>query len=176
MKEKIENTGGLTLVEMLCAVVILVLLCLLMNTGMQMAARSYDRLTAESETQLLFGSLSDALTDKLRYCVVTENHDPAGVGAPEYKYSIGALDVTSGMVLVGGDKLLPDGAYGTGRWEYSVEYIEEGGNKLPLVMYEKGNFMVNFKVVWEKDKSVSAQTPEGGLVIHCLNPVRSEDT
>ncbi len=173
MKEKLENAGGLTLVEMLCAVAILVLLCLLMNTGMQMAARSYDRLTAESETQLLFGSLSDALIDKLRYCVVTEKLDPA-VDASKYEYSIGTFDVTSGMVLVGGDKLLPDGAYGTGRWEYGVECIEKDGNKLPLVRYEGGNFIINFKVVWKKDLGVSAQTPEDGLVIRCLNPVRSE--
>lgn len=172
MKEKLENAGGLTLVEMLCAVAILVLLCLLMNTGMQMAAKSYDRLTAESETQLLFGSLSDALIDKLRYCVVTEKPDPAG-GASKYEYSIGTFDVSgSGMVLVGGDRLLPDGAYGTGRWEYRVECIEKDGNKLPLVRYEGGNFIVNFKVIWKKDKGVSAQTPEGGLVVRCLNPVR----
>lgn len=176
MKEKLENAGGLTLVEMLCAVAILVLLCLLMSTGMQMAVRSYDRLTAESETRLLLGSLSDALIDKLRYTVVTQEGEASF-------WSIGELKPVDGKIVVeetnasGGKtvkQLLPDGAYGTGGWEYSVECVEEDGEKLPLVRYEEGNFIVNFKVAWKKDKSVSAQTPADGLVIRCLNPVRSE--
>lgn len=166
MKEKLKQTGGLTLVEMLCAVVILVLLCLMMNTGLQMAVKSYDRLTAESETQLLFGSLFDALIDKLRYCKVTESGS----------WSIGEVEPVKGKIVVeekdasGPKQLLPSSAYGKGRWEYRVEYIKKDGTDLPLVKYDNGKFTVNFKVVWKADESISVQTPLDGLVIRCLNP------
>lgn len=171
MRKKLRNAGGLTLVEMLCAVAILVLLCLMMNTGMRMAVKSYDRLTVESETKLLLGSLSDALIDKLRYAVVTESGT----------LSIGEVRLENGRIVVVEEngtvkQLLPDGAYGTDRWEYDVELVKkEDGFDLPLYEYEDGKFTVHFKIVWTKDESVSAQTPEGGLVIHCLNPVRSEE-
>lgn len=171
MRKKLRNAGGLTLVEMLCAVAILVLLCLMMNTGMQMAVKSYDRLTAESETQLLLGSLSDALIDKLRYAVVTDTDT----------LSIGEVRLEDGRIVVVEEngtvkQLLPDGAYGTDRWEYDVELVKkEDGSKLQLYEYKDGKFTVHFKIVWPKDESVSTQTPEGGLVIHCLNPVRSEE-
>ncbi len=174
MRKKLRNVGGLTLVEMLCAVAILVLLCLMMNTGMQMAVRSYDRLTAESETKLLLGSLSDALIDKLRYAVVTESGS----------WSIGEVRLEDGRIVVmeksasgtGTVKqLLPDGAYGTDRWEYQVKGVQLAGSELPLAKYDDGKFIVHFKIVWTKDESVSAQTPKDGLVIHCLNPMRSEE-
>jgi hypothetical protein len=42
------------------------------------------------------------------------------------------------------------------------------------VRYEDGCFYVNFKVVWEGG-GISAETPEGGLVIRCLNPERKEE-
>lgn len=90
MRKKLRSAGGLTLVEMLCAVAILVLLCLMMNTGMQMAVKSYDRLTAESETKLLLGSLSDALIDKLRYAVVTDTDT----------LSIGEVRLENGRIVV----------------------------------------------------------------------------
>lgn len=166
MRKKLRSAGGLTLVEILCAVAILVLLCLMMNTGMQMAVKSYDRITAESETQLLLSSLSDALIDKLRYAMKTES------GA----WSIGKVELQNGRIVVvessGAVKqLLPDGAYGTDRWEYQVKLAKkEDGSELQLYEYKDGKFTVQFKIVWTKDESVSAQTPENGLVIHCLNP------
>ena len=171
MRKKLRSAGGLTLVEMLCAVAILVLLCLMMNTGMQMAVKSYDRLTAESETQLLLGSLSDALIDKLRYAVVTDT-DTLSIGDVRLENGRIVVVEKSGTVK----QLLPDGAYGTDRWEYDVELVKkEDGSEHQLYEYEDGKFTVHFKIVWTKDESVSAQTPEGGLVIHCLNPVRSEE-
>ena len=37
MRKKLKDSGGLTMVETLCAVVILVLLCLMLNSGLSMA-------------------------------------------------------------------------------------------------------------------------------------------
>lgn len=172
MRKKLKDSGGLTMIEMLCATVILVLLCLMTGTGIQMALKNYHTLTAESETQLLLSSLTDALSDKLRYCVVTVDT------SDNKSYSIGEVivDSTTHRVTVGGKELLPDGAYGSGRWEYAVEKVKkpDGSDFLPLAEYKGGKFTVNFKVVWKADGRISAQTPEGGLIIRCLNPVKKE--
>lgn len=140
MRKKLKDTGGLTMVEMLCTVVILILLILMMNTGMHMAVRNYYYLTSESETELLLSSLTDTLADKLRYAVVTKTKTAAADGTLTVTYELflggekivlteadilsgASLDalvgLDDGMVVIkdtsgaaGGKKLLPAAAYG----------------------------------------------------------------
>ena len=50
MRRKVKDNSGLTLVEMMCAVLILVLLSLMLNSGLSMAIKTYQGVTAESET------------------------------------------------------------------------------------------------------------------------------
>ena len=187
MRKKLKDTGGLTLVEMLCAVAILVLLCLVTSTGLSMAVRSYQNITAESETQLLVSSISDALADKLRYCVVTVDRDgkytETSIGAIEQieyaagKAAVTAVDVTGNKVTVDSKQLLPDGAYGAsgsayiGR--YTVDYVKDGGgNKLPLVTYDPdtNSFAVMFTVKAEN----ASITKTAEFTVRCLNPVKKE--
>ena len=165
MRKKLKDSAGLTLVEMLCAVLILVLLSLMLNTGLNMAMRSYLDLTAESETQLLLNSLTNAIAAELRYA-----HEVSGDANPTYN---GGRQITlgsNGRVYAGGRELLPaekDGAGGAYHGEkYSAAQIAAG---VPIVQYADGCFTVNLKVVWN-NHSISAQTPEGGVVIRCLNP------
>ena len=66
MRRKLRAEKGVTLVEMLACAVILVLLGLMLNTGIQVAARSYHAITAKAETQLLLSTITDALADDLR--------------------------------------------------------------------------------------------------------------
>ena len=89
MRKKLKDADGLTMIEMLCAVVILVLLVLMMNTGMHMAVRNYYSLTSESETELLLNSLTDTLADKLRYAVVTKTEAPGAGGVTTYELFMG---------------------------------------------------------------------------------------
>lgn len=180
MRRKLKDSGGLTFVEMLCAVCILVLLCLMMNTCLGMAVKSYRNITAESEAELLVSSISDALADKLRYCVVTETPGAEGA-APAYPLSIGDVEVdAAGQVTVGGKSLLPNAAYGAydqfsmsyiGR--YSVEQAEDSdGSKIPLVTFDPSanSFTVRFNV---KDEEVGI-TREADFTVRCLNPVKKE--
>lgn len=89
MRKKLKDAGGLTMVEMLCAVAILVLLVLMMNTGMHMAVRNYYSLTSESETELLLSSLTDTLADKLRYAVLMKETETAVTGGtPTVTYKL----------------------------------------------------------------------------------------
>lgn len=166
MKSKLKNSGGVSVVEMLCAVLMLTLLCLLMNTGLQSAVRSYREVTAASEAQLLLSSLSDALSDKLRYAVVTQS-------GSTFSCSIGEIKSDGkGMVVVeetdaGGDPkskpLLPGGAYGNGRYKAKVEVT-------PSASGDTVTFTVTLTVEEEPDKTRASTV----LEIRCLNPLKTE--
>lgn len=67
MRYKLRDSRGLTLVEMLCATLILIMLVLLIGSGTHMAMDSYKRMVVRSEMELLMSSLSNALADELRY-------------------------------------------------------------------------------------------------------------
>lgn len=120
--KKLRDGQGLTLVEMLCAVAILILLGLMLNTGLQMALRSYRDITAQSEVQLLLSTLADALADDLRYARDVE----AGSGGELLNYSSdsynnggkASLSIgENGQVMAGGKRVLPSGAYGNGAYK-----------------------------------------------------------
>jgi len=187
MKKKLKENGGFTLVEMLCAVAILVLLCLMLNTGMQMAVRTYREITAESETQLLLNTLVDAIAGELRFA-----HEVDGAGEV-FTYNGGrSLSVNSqGRVVVssgaGEIDLLPKGkttdgsgyggAYHGGAYQARQMDGPSAAGAKPFITYDKDMacFTVNLRVVW-RDGDVSAETPQGGVVIRCLNPPAEKKT
>ena len=47
MKKKLKSSAGFSLVEMLCAVAVLMLLCVMLNSGLSAAMKTYYDLTAE---------------------------------------------------------------------------------------------------------------------------------
>lgn len=159
--------------EMLCVIPILILLCLLANTGFNMAVDSLRERTAGSETQLLLSSLSNALADKLRYCVVTED---ASGGTPAYNWSIGEVEVTDGMVTVDGKKLLFDGAYGNdGTYGADTRYTVETAEVTAATGGPRPIFTVKLKVRGMPDvtKHIEAETE---FTVRCLNPIKKEVT
>ena len=177
MRRKVKDNSGLTMVETLCAVLILVLLSLMLNSGLSMAIKTYQGITAESETQLLLSSLSDALADKLRYCVVYV--DDAG----DYQSSsIGDVEAADGKIVVRGPdtgdakSLLPDGAYGNPDGFYKGNYQVTMGSAAPggadsatlRETYQKdtNSFTVRLTV---KDVNLNI-TKTRELTVRCLNP------
>ena len=177
MRRKVKDNSGLTLVEMMCAVLILVLLSLMLNSGLSMAIKTYQGITAESETQLLLSSLSDALADKLRYCVVYV--DDAG---DYHSSSIGEVQAAGGKIVVyepdtGEEKpFLPDGAYGNPDGFYKGNYQVTMGSAAPggadsatlRETYQKdtNSFTVRLTV---KDVNLNI-TKTRELTVRCLNP------
>ena len=173
MRKKLADTGGVSIVEMLCATIILILLGLLLNSGLQLSVKSYRELTAESETQLLLATAIDALADDLRYA---EDVEASGGKLNSYfsdSYGENTTlelnntenDPNKGKVYAnsGGKKLrvLPDGAYGlNGR--YVVDRMD--------ITYENNCFTLDLKVK-EKDSTISAETK---LTVRCLNPEKKE--
>lgn len=181
MRKKLKECSGFTMVEMLCVVAILVMLCLLINAGLGLAMRSYRDITAESETQLLLNDLSDALADKLRYAVVTGTYAADGTFVPK-KCSVGEVIVDDNMLKIREadgsteiNALLPTGAYGS---KYpnaapgsSRRYAVEAAGVTPDYTGTTPVFTIRLKV---KDTlgDISAETE---LTVRCLNPIKEEE-
>ncbi len=123
--KKLRNQNGLTLTEMLCTVIIVLLFSSLVAVGANAAVRSFRISMADSQAQELCSTLTTAISDKLRYCTVeTDAVFIQGVG-----YVKGpAKDIftvkDSGQVYLGENKLLGAYAYPEGLKvkDFSVEY------------------------------------------------------
>ena len=68
--KKLRNQKGLTMVEMLATVVIVLLFSGLVAVGADAGVRSFRTSMADSQAQELCSTLTTALSDKLRYCTV----------------------------------------------------------------------------------------------------------
>ena len=68
--KKLRNQNGLTLTEMLCTVIIVLLFSSLVAVGANAAVRSFRISMADSQAQELCSTLTTAISDKLRYCTV----------------------------------------------------------------------------------------------------------
>ena len=167
MKKKLKSSAGFSLVEMLCAVAVLMLLCVMLNSGLSVAMKTYFDLTAEAETQLLLNSLTNAIAGELRYA-----HEAGGAEDGGLTYNGGhplTLNESDGHVYAGGVELLPQADAATGRGgaykngDYQVKVMDIGYDR------DTACFTLKLEVGW-KDGGVSAKTPEDGVVIRCLNP------
>ena len=67
-RAKLKQTAGLTLTEMLCTVLILLLISGLLAVGAGVANGTYRSSMAESQAQTLCSTLTAAFSDKLRFC------------------------------------------------------------------------------------------------------------
>mgnify|MGYP002546323597 CR=1 FL=1 len=122
---KLQNQKGLTMVELLVTVVIVLLFSGLVAVGADAGVRSFRTSMADSQAQELCSTLTTALSDKLRYCTVeTDAVFIQGVG-----YVKGPADEIftvndSGQVYLGENKLLGAYAYPEGLKvkDFSVEY------------------------------------------------------
>lgn len=178
MSQKVRESKGLTVVEMLCATLILILLALMLNTGMQMAMENYRRMVLRSEVDLLLSSLSNVLADELRYAsnvVLEASPNPTKVdkyNSPLYgkdtKLSVKDGEENKGQVYAGAFPVLPDGAYGGQMWNYGVP-PEDGMS----ITYDKNTqtFEVKIKVSeMQANGTFSGVSAEQTFNVRCLNP------
>lgn len=141
LRKKLKSQKGFSMVEMLACTVVLLLLALVLNSGLQAALNSYHLMIAKSETQLLVSTAIDALADELRYTQYPENYvcelpDTGGGTAGENK----TIELKEGRiyvpVYVDGEvtetrRLLPGGPYGNGAYsisELSIKYDPATGS------------------------------------------------
>lgn len=181
MLHKMRDSQGLTMVEMLCATIILMLLALMLNSGLQMAMNSYRRMVLRSEADLLLATLSDVLTDELRYArnvttktsgtdIILDNYDSWLYGEDTVLTVDDGSD-NKGQIKAGTFFVLPDASYGGGTWKYGVP---SDGMKITYDS-DKQTFTVSLTVQEmqpQPDGTVtfSGITAESGdFKVHCLN-------
>lgn len=125
--KKLRNQNGLTLTEMLCTVIIVLLFSSLVAVGANAAVRSFRISMADSQAQELCSTLTTAISDKLRYCTVEADNTVFIQGVGYVKGP--AKDIftaDSGQVYLRENKLLGAYAYPEGLKvkEFSVTYKE----------------------------------------------------
>ncbi len=165
LRQKLKNSRGLTLVEMIAAVGVLALLGLMLNTGLSMAQDSYNKMTGEAESQLLLSTLTDLLSNELRYArdVVTN-----GEGSLERYTSVNygrntILTLNENAQFEANDRqMLSGGAYGNGA--YRIETWN--------IVYDEttGLFTVQLKVTGHDSISNEAE-----FSVRCLNGAAGEE-
>ena len=137
MKHKLRSRRGMTLTEVLMALLILSLVTVGMAAGIGASLRVYRQATETSDAQMLASTLSTALMDELRYA-----RDISGTTNPTFTSgTFGenvSVDVKDGYVEIGGAKLLSDAAYA------KLLVREIGETK--LVSVEDDVFKVAFEV------------------------------
>ena len=125
--KRLRNQNGLTLTEMLCTVIIVLLFSSLVAVGANAAVRSFRISMADSQAQELCSTLTTAISDKLRYCTVEADNTVFIQGVGYVKgpaENIFTVNSDSGQVYLGKNKFLGAYAYPEGLKvkEFSVEY------------------------------------------------------
>ena len=109
----LRTQSGFTLVEMLCAIIVLLLISGLMAVGVQLATNTYAKEVSYSEAQVLCATLRTNVSDELRYSGTTTVSDTGEISFFSQNYGEGVSFSTNedGHVLLGENKLLSDKAY-----------------------------------------------------------------
>ncbi len=134
MKAKLRSQSGLTITEMLCSVVVVLLLSGLVALGVRTAVHTYRASMASSQAQVLSSTLTTAISDKLRYCGTVKRN-----GGQIFIQDIGAVtgaedgnvfhvDEESGELYLGDKKFLGSASYPEGLrvGAFEMEYSDDG--------------------------------------------------
>ena len=126
--KKLRNKGGFTLVEMLCALLVLVLASAAMIMEISFATRTYKESMDVSNAQVLCSTLSATAGEELRYARGTPDTDGSGnlqFSSIHYGSSAAFSQDENGQVKLGGEKILSPAAYPNGL-KGSVELSYKG--------------------------------------------------
>ena len=130
--KRLKSKSGMTLTELLCGIVVLLLITSLLTVGVRFAVKTYRTSMASAQAQTLCSTLTTAITDKLRYCGNVSASgdrifikDVGSVSGDEE--SGGVFRIEDGEVLLGSRKLLGSKAYPEGLRvdELKLAYAEE---------------------------------------------------
>lgn len=69
---RLKSSRGMTFMELLCAVLILMMSTALVLVGVNLALTTYRANMEASEAQVLYSTLTTVISDKLRYCGTVE--------------------------------------------------------------------------------------------------------
>ena len=136
--KKLRNQNGLTLTEMLCTVIIVLLFSSLVAVGANAAVRSFRISMADSQAQELCSTLTTAISDKLRYCTVETDNTVFIQGVGYVKGPADKIFTVNdrGQVYLGENKFLGAYAYPEGLkvQGFSVKY--DGTKRIFTVAFQ----------------------------------------
>lgn len=112
MKQKLCSRRGMTLTEVLMALLVLSLVTVGVATGVIASMRVYRQATEASDAQMLASTLSTALMDELRYARVVKGTAPVIFTSDTFGEDVSVGTNADGRVTVGGRLLLSDAVYG----------------------------------------------------------------
>lgn len=94
--KKLKNNAGFSLIELLCALLILVILVMAIGVGMDTGTKLYFDATFEAESATLAGILNTSIGDILRFSSVTMTENitnvPEGFDKTEVPYVFTSVD------------------------------------------------------------------------------------
>lgn len=126
VRKKIRSRRGVTLTELLAAVLVLGLVSLGAAVGVNSALRVYRQSTALSDAQTLSSTLSVALMDELRFARdLTETDGVVTFTSDSFGSGVSIETDAQGHLTVGGQTLVGSGAYAGLRAEAAV-HLEHG--------------------------------------------------
>lgn len=187
MKKKMNSESGFTIVEMLAVTVVMALLGLMVNLGMQAATVTYRESVAQSEVELLVSTAVDAIADDLRYAWNIDGRN--GDTNEKFTYSSDSygdgvqIGVDgNGRLTARGFQILPSGAYGLGE-VYRIEGLTITLHKEPADP-DPGNWVeYSFTIaLTATNGKISASTPKNedgsdiGVTVRCLNKMKVTQT
>ena len=167
--KKLRSRRGLSVMELLAAVLALTLLCLALGSGLNLAVHSYRVMTAEAETELLLSTAADAIMDELRFAnpwaelgaggkLVTYESQRYGPYASIAIDDDGHLVVKNPTAPELGHPLLSSGAYG-----------KDGVYELALpdgISYDPSTHLFTFIL---EAKQADLADVEQSFTVRCLN-------
>lgn len=124
MMHKLRSRQGMTLTEVLVALLILSLVTVGVAAGVGASVRVYRQATEASDAQMLVSTLSAALMDELRYARDIQSDGRFTSDTFGEDSSVG---VTDGRITVGGEKLLSDAVYAGLRVKNPITVTYAGG-------------------------------------------------
>lgn len=148
IRRKLCSRRGMSLSELLAALLIMSLVTIGVATGVSAALRTYRQSVAQSDAQMLASTLTSALMDELRYARDIKTEGPAFT-SDTYGENVTVKPSDDGYLCVGDQLLVGKGAYAVTLRAKMTEFKYDGSKfnvKLTICEGDKEIRTVEFSV------------------------------
>lgn len=165
--KRLDNSRGMTLTEVLCTTLILLLISAMLAVGIRFGVQTYRDSMALSEAQVLCSTLTTAISDKLRYSGgVEDNMFIQGVGSTGSGGGFFALNEDGEVVIrttknagtqtedKKEDKLLGSASYPRGLKVIIPNRADEDSSQMVRYDKDRGIFTVAFAIADAEGKTL----------------------
>lgn len=92
---KLKSKSGMTLTELISGIIVLLLVAGILTVGVRLGAKAYVESVSASEAQVLCATLTELVTDELRYAGTTEGTGTANDPVKIFSQRFGGSDNTT---------------------------------------------------------------------------------